>query len=100
MKLRLHRHGRKKKGDARAVAAQLAPPEEQAGAMKPAENNGNGSIVIDTGKLAIPQGLEGSDGPNSRIYDFDPAVIIIFFLSLAFIIFIAVLISRMPPPAG
>lgn len=102
MKLRRHQHGKKKKRDAREIAAQLAPPEEQAGATTRVENNqnGNGSIIIDKGTLKLPQGLDGNERKDTRFFDFDPVIIIIFVLSLAFIIFITVLISRMPTTGG
>ena len=77
-------------------AAQLAPPEEldKEGANR--RQTKAGAISTDTGRLPLPQDLLEKED-DSRPFRPDPVVIVIFFLSLAFIAFITYLISTEPP---
>jgi hypothetical protein len=96
--MKLHSHVAPS-GDTKELAAQLAPLEEQGGGGDEgggARNNG-GSIVVDTGTLKLPRGLTAEQGKEKRLLGFEPVVLFIVVLSLAFIAFIAWQISRMSP---
>lgn len=97
---------KRRKGDTAKLAAQLAPLEEQTGRMK--ESNGDGShhnhsiahqevgaIVVEgpAGGLANELAeVQESDGRRS----IEPVVVVIFFLALGFIAYIAWQVSLMP----
>ena len=76
-------------------AAHLAPPEElEQEASRQGGKNG-GAIDVDTDRSSLPEEwIEERD--DSRPFQPDPVVVIIFFLSLAFIAFITYLISIEP----
>lgn len=94
MAMKRVRGGPRKKAKAAKITAQLTPPEEKT-QIAAKQNSGNGgAIVIDAAALKIPKGFEGGD--DSRRFRPDPAVAVIFFVSLAFILFIAYLISIGP----
>jgi hypothetical protein len=79
-------------------AEQLAPLEER---MKKSANqtaNVEGVIDVDTGTLTLPKDLVGKDEEKWRFLGFDPLALTILIFSLAFIAFIAYLISIEPPP--
>ena len=84
-------------GDTQELAEQLAPLEERDGGAHAGGNNNGGSIVVDTGALKMPEGLAAEQERNGRILGFEPVVLFIIVLSLAFIAFVAWQISRMPP---
>lgn len=94
---------KRRKERARAGAERLAPPEEKA----PRSPNGrgpdpsayqDGSILVDSGDLHIPKDFdEDGEAERSRLFGFDPVVLVVFVLSLAFMIFVAWQISHMPP---
>jgi hypothetical protein len=75
-----------KSPEASERAAHLAPPEEN-----------DGAINVDTGGLKLPDDYIEEREDGARSFRPDPVVIIIFFLSLAFIAFITYLISTEPP---
>jgi hypothetical protein len=77
-------------------AAQLAPPEERDTETSSRRQTKAGAINTDTGRLPLPQDLLEKED-DSRPFRPDPVVIVIFFLSLAFIAFITYLISIEPP---
>jgi hypothetical protein len=86
-------------GDTRELAAQLAPLEERGGggaAQGGASRNNGGSIVVDTGALKMPAGLAAQQ-EDRRILGFEPVVIFIVVLALAFIAFVAWQVSQMAP---
>ena len=58
--------------------------------------NNEGVIGVDTGELKLPQGFTGKD-EKSRLFGVEPITIIIITFALAFIGFIAYLISIEPP---
>ncbi|HEX8843286.1 MAG TPA: hypothetical protein VF791_01380 [Pyrinomonadaceae bacterium] len=80
------------------LAARLAPLEEQAGkrAALRSRNNG-GAIVVDTADLKLPKDFTEREEGKERFLSFDPIAFVILIFSLAFIIFIAYLISIEPP---
>ena len=90
-------------GDLDELAAQLAPPEEQnkaRAAQSGARNNG-GAIVVDTGKLKLPEALADEAAKRAAILGLEPVVVVILAVALAFIAFIAWQIARTgQPPAG
>lgn len=60
----------------------------------------DGVIKFDTGKLKLPTQLIEEQGEVDKpFWQIEPVIIVIFFLAVAFIVFITVLISRMPLPA-
>jgi hypothetical protein len=95
--MRLHSHVAAG-GDTQELAAQLAPLEERGGggAQGGAAQNNGGSIVVDTGALKMPAGLAAQQ-EDRRILGFEPVVIFIVVLALAFIAFIAWQVSQMAP---
>jgi hypothetical protein len=78
--------------EAATLASSLAPLEEQENGERKAQS---GAIRLDTGKLEVPKGFieedKGDDG-----FGLDRAVLLIMALALAFIAFIAYLISVEP----
>ncbi|MDQ3906731.1 MAG: hypothetical protein M3268_00120 [Acidobacteriota bacterium] len=98
---RLARHRAEPSGSVEELAAQLAPLEEQAArsAQAGAENH-DGAIVVDTGKLKLPEGIGAGDAGRFRPLGFEPVVLVILALMLAFILFIAWQISLMPESGG
>ena len=97
---KLHSHV-EPSGETEDLAARLAPLEELDGSAAQAgtaRNNG-GAIVVDTGALKMPEGLAAQEEEERRlILGFEPVVLLIIVLSLAFIAFIAWKISEMPTP--
>jgi hypothetical protein len=87
-------------------AAELAPPEEQPAHARGdihhdtnhanyAGNGNDGAILVDEGKLNLPKGLmESGDESGGKLFGLDSAVLFILALALAFIAFIAYLISQ------
>ena len=98
------RHGlRRRKGDTRELAAQLAPLEEQrpseSGVSIPNDSaelvtQEKGAIVVGNHKPQLPKDLIGSDA-RTGFLGVEPVVLAIVALMLAFIIFIAWQVSRM-----
>jgi hypothetical protein len=84
-------------GDTAELAAQLAPLEERGGGGRAGAQNNGGSIVVDTGALKLPEGLVADQGKDKRVLGFEPVVLFIIVLALAFIAFIAWQISQMSP---
>ena len=103
----MHRRTNRKKGDAVALAAQLAPLEEQdvesaskqLGANVPAGKSADdaqvGTIVVDNANLNLPKDLVEGQGGNTFL-GMEPVVIVILFVMLAWIAFVAWQISTMP----
>ncbi len=99
----------KQKGDTAGLAAQLAPLEEQdtraaqkQGASARYLNNGasqeNGAIIVDPNNANLPQGINDERAVEGRkFFGMEPVVLVILGGMLAFVIFIAWQISRMPP---
>jgi hypothetical protein len=80
--------------EAQERAAQLAPPEEQAGESLAKRDD---ALSIDTGSLRLPQGLRDEDDESKRgFFHLEPVVMIILLAALAFIAFITYLISIEP----
>ena len=77
-------------------AASLAPPEERDKTLKGKESNNSGAINVDTGELKLPKGINGDAEEGPGLFGFDPVVLFILCFSLAFIAFIAYLISIGP----
>jgi hypothetical protein len=79
--------------EAATLASSLAPLEEQEGGEQ--SRHPNGAIVLDTGKLELPKGfIEEDKGEDS--FGLDRVIVFILALALAFIAFIAYLISIEP----
>ncbi|HEY6187559.1 MAG TPA: hypothetical protein VIW80_07765 [Pyrinomonadaceae bacterium] len=82
--------------EAATRAAQLAPPEERAGAAKRAKRE-RGQLSIDTGELKLPEGLRADDDDAAQgSFHLEPVVLFILGAALAFIAFITYLISIEP----
>jgi hypothetical protein len=96
-KRRRHKHYTgHEEGDAAELSERLAPPEEQdAKAVQPFPTDD--TIILDTGKLKISRTL--LDEETGRLFHFEPVIVVILFLALAYIAFIAYLIHQMPAPA-
>lgn len=92
---RSHKHS----GDTGDLAAQLAPLEELSEAGR---TNGsqlvaqeNGAIVVGAEQMELAKEVVAAEGRNGTL-GLEPVVIVIVGLLLAFIVFIAWQISRMP----
>jgi len=60
-------------------------------------NDDNGVIKLDTGKLKLPTQLIEEQGEADKpVWQIEPVIVVLFSLAIAFVIFITVLISRMP----
>ena len=80
------------------LAARLAPPEEQAeGTVAHPGSNNDGAIIVGAGSLKLPEEMIEGEKEMTRALRPHPVVIVILCVALAFIAFIAWLISRMPP---
>lgn len=79
--------------EASALASGLAPLEEQESAER---RRRNGAIVLDTQELKLPKELIEESKPVKG-WRLEPVVVFILALALAFIVFIAYLISIEPP---
>jgi hypothetical protein len=90
---------RRKAGKARKsadlIADLLAPLEEQESSSKQMEHN-NGSILIDTGELKLPKGINEVEEERASFH-LDTVVIVILVIAILFISFIAWLVSKEPP---
>ena len=81
-------------------AEQLAPLEERKG--EPARQNfkdDDGVISVDTGDLKLPSDFTERGEEKSRLFNIEPITLIIMVFALAFIAFIAYLISIEPSKA-
>ena len=95
---RLHSPVKAKSAEAAEHAANLAPPEEQNGKKaRQASANQDGALVVDTGDLKLPKGVMEDEKGGTRLFGMDPVVLFIFCFALAFIAFIAYLISIETP---
>jgi len=92
---RSHSPVKAESAEAAEHAAHLAPLEEQNGKQR--NQNGDGAIVVDTAKLALPKGVIEEEKDGARLFGMNPVVLFIFCFALAFIAFIAYLISIEPP---
>lgn len=75
-------------------AARLAPPEEQMAQ----HTTDMGALRINTGNLNLPKQFVGAETEPSRIFRPHRIVVVLLGLVLAFIVFIAYLVSRTPEP--
>jgi len=77
------------------LAAQLAPPEEQARAAGAGGNGAqHGQIVVDTGALKMPTGF--AESKRESRFEIGRVVVFVTLLMLLFTAFIAWQITRMP----
>ena len=95
---------RRRAGDASEVAAQLAPLEELDKSRQTAPANGskvaaqeNGAIVVGGEQSNLAKEVIEVEAPKGTL-GFEPVIIVIVGLMLAFIVFIAWQISQMPLP--
>ena len=93
---------RRRSGDSRELAAQLAPLEELRESNEPAEINGpqvvaqeNGAIVVGVEQPKVAKEVVETQERNGAL-GLEPVVIVIVGLMLVFIMFIAWQISQMP----
>jgi hypothetical protein len=77
--------------DTARLSEMLAPPEERKQATK------DGAIVVDASKLKVPNDFSQSDNEGRRILGFEPVVLAIVLLIVAFICFVGYLISVEAP---
>jgi hypothetical protein len=89
------RRTRSRKNNSKETAseARLAPPEERGGGAvhQPASNNNDGTLVLNTGQLKLPQQIKDEEEDGSFL-SIDPAVLILLCFSLIFIAVIAYII--------
>jgi hypothetical protein len=79
-------------GEPQDLAALLTPPEE---AQQRDSNNG-GSIVVDTSAVNLPRDFTEREEKKGLLFGLEPIGVIILAFALAFILFIAYLISLEP----
>lgn len=90
-KSRRARHRKNSSGES-ASEARLAPPEERGdGAGSHQFSNDDGALVLNTGRLKLPQQIEEEEG-KAGFLTIDPAVLTLLCLSLIFIVAIAFII--------
>ena len=87
-----HNHLVPHQGEPVELAARLTPPEET---HAPDSNNG-GAIVVDTTALNLPREFTEREEKKGLLFGLEPIGVIILIFSLAFITFIAYLISAEP----
>jgi hypothetical protein len=80
-------------------ANQLAPLEERKGRLARQSQNDGGVIQVDTGDLKLPNDFTERGEGKPRLLGLEPVTIFILIFSLAFIAFIAYLISIEPANA-
>lgn len=80
-------------------ADQLAPLEERAGKPANQSSNNGGGIIVDTGSLKLPAEFTEKEEGKPGLLGLEPVTIVILTFALAFIAFIAYLISIEPPKA-
>jgi hypothetical protein len=78
-------------------AEKLAPLEEHKGKPALPTSRDAGVISVDTGALKIPSDLTEKGAEKSRLFSIEPITLFIMVFSLAFIAFIAYLITIEPP---
>jgi hypothetical protein len=75
-------------------ADQLAPPEERAGKHAARNSNNEGVMAVpDTGELKLPKEFTEKEEGRQRFLGLEPVALVILIFALAFIAFIAYLIS-------
>ncbi len=79
------------------LAKQLAPPEEQDQTTQ--DDARGGAIVVDTGRLRLPEGLSERQTWRTPLLGLEPVVVVLLTVVLAFIAFITWQIAHMPRPA-
>jgi hypothetical protein len=96
-KRRWHVGRRRRRRDTARLSEMLAPPEERQPEAKPrGDHNHNGAIIVDSTNLRVPTDFVDADD-GKRILGLEPVVLVILLAAVAFIIFIAYLISLEPP---
>lgn len=96
---------RRRAGDAREVAAQLAPLEELDKSRQTAPANGSKAVAQENGAIVVGGGEQSNlakevievEEPKGPL-GFEPVIIVILGLMLVFIAFMAWQISQMPSP--
>jgi hypothetical protein len=89
---REHNPVKSSRREAKESAAHLAPPEEAASQAKR-----EGGLAVDTGELKLPDALMvETDAREQGFFKFEPVVLFILGATLAYIAFIAYLISTAP----
>jgi len=91
-----------KDGDISELSARLAPLEEldkERAQEHPPQTKNDGTIVIDTGSLKLPENLMEQERQENGILGLEPIVLAILILALAFIAVVAYLVYQMPAPA-
>jgi hypothetical protein len=87
---------RKSRGDDPAekpkTKSQAAPSAKKSQARKEQHPPDEGTLPVDTGELALPQGLTEEDETTSGFLRFDPVVLAILCFSFIFILVIAYVI--------
>jgi hypothetical protein len=78
-------------------AEQLAPLEERERNQPVQNSNNEGVMGVDTGELKLPKEFTERAEERSRFLGLEPVALVILIFSLAFIAFIAYLISIEPP---
>ncbi len=92
-KRREHDHLVPHQGEPVELAARLTPLEETQQAR---DSNNGGAIVVDTSALNLPRDFTEREEKKGRVFGLEPIGVIILIFSLAFITFIAYLISIEP----
>jgi hypothetical protein len=86
---REHNHLVPHQGEPGELAARLTPLEE----TRESKSDNGGAIVVDTSAVHLPKDFTEREEKQGRLFGLEPIALIIFVFSLAFIAFIAYLIS-------
>jgi hypothetical protein len=90
----------KRDEDISELSDRLAPPEETGAnsGIDLSSRKDDGTLVVDTGALKLPPGFVESEEDKRGIFGFEPVIVFILTLLIAFIAVIAYLVYRMPAP--
>ncbi|HWT03381.1 MAG TPA: hypothetical protein VN256_24240 [Pyrinomonadaceae bacterium] len=91
-----HNHLVPHQGEPSELAARLTPLEETQGR----DGNNGGAIVVDNAALRLPKDFTERKEKKGLLFGLEPIGVIILVFALAFITFIAYLISAEPVKSG
>jgi hypothetical protein len=87
-----HDHLIPHQGEPQDLAARLTPPEEK----QQRDPNNGGAIVVDASAMNYPRDFTEREEKKGLLFGLEPVAVVIFAFALAFILFIAYLISLEP----
>ena len=96
---RAHKHyAGQEGGDVVELSERLAPLEEKDARSEQKVSHPDDTIIVDTGKLKLPQSVLQKEKEAARTFGLEPVILVILLIMLAFIAIIAYIVSQMPAP--